>query len=445
MNKTLLIIVGIFCAMIAAAGIIAYSPTHNKPDDYYGNSRMHFSLNELIKHLNNEEEGMFDCGCMLAEYSGAFNQFGEKSIPELINFLKDKKWWLRCIAVMSLGSMKAKESMPEIIVLLNDQNSRIRASAIDTLSQLGDRKVIPQIRAMLNDPEGTVKYHALEALMEFNDKESMPAIKKLLKDEEEYVRDYAEQALLKFGATAEELEKAKEGNPDAEKFKAIEEFYRKAFPDSHFIGGGVFTDGPSDNMRYHIFVPKEIESLYLYPYSESFLKEQSAGDDRLKIMIADNLLQLRHGVLFKRPGATVSYDGGKHNIECIDYVTPLKYYILDHPSKEFILDIKQLIRDEDKNVREQAEQALRKLGVPDSEIEKAKADIINLREQLRDEDASVRRFALFVLFNSRDKESIPEIKKLLNDEDERVREEAKSILEYLGVPAEELEKAKENK
>ena|SRR3989339_399735 len=53
--------------------------------------------------------------------------------------------------------------------------------------------------------------------------------------------------------------------------------------------------------------------------------------------------------------------------------------------------------------------------------------------------------ALWTLVEWNDRESIPEIKKLLNDKNENVRKEAEDALKTLGVPAEEIEEAKENK
>ncbi|MBI5778309.1 MAG: tetratricopeptide repeat protein [Planctomycetes bacterium] len=164
---------------------------------------------------------------------------------------------------------------------------------------------------------------------------------------------------------------------DAENFKTITDFYRKKFPKTSFRNlavGARFTDGgPANKTGYHIFVPREIEQVYLYPYAEGFLRKQLAGDDPLGKMIADNLLQLKKGVLFSQPGATESHDGAPE-IECVDYVTPFKYYLLEHPVEQSIPGLKELLNDKDKDVRAAAESALKTLGVPEKEIAEAKEE-----------------------------------------------------------------------
>jgi HEAT repeat protein len=116
--------------------------------------------------------------------------------------------------------------------------------------------------------------------------------------------------------------------------------------------------------------------------------------------------------------------------------------------KESIPLIKSLLEDEDEWVNHYAEQALRQFGVSEEEIKKArwtKKNIIKLRQQLHDNDVSVRGGALEWLCYLDDKESIPEIKKLLNDENEHLRQDASNVLFMLGVPEEEIQKAKESK
>ncbi|MBI5777980.1 MAG: HEAT repeat domain-containing protein [Planctomycetes bacterium] len=66
-----------------------------------------------------------------------------------------------------------------------------------------------------------------------------------------------------------------------------------------------------------------------------------------------------------------------------------------------------------------------------------------LLEFLIDKNSYIRRVAVDALGRLNDKESIPLIKELLNDKDEGVRISAEAALKQLGVPAEEIEQAKQ--
>lgn len=281
--------------------------------------------------------------------------------------------WVRKKAVLTLARLGDRESCPEIRQMLAHQEPGSRRAVIYALGQLGDKESIPIIRQMLRDPD--VCYTAAIALGALNDKESIPQIKELLKNRDETISAAAEQALRQLNVPEPEIAQIKLEKANAQNFNAIADFYRKAFPNTVFhnirIGAGFTDGGPRDKTNYHIFVPKDIEQLYLYPYSEDFLRKQVTSADPLKKMIADNLLQLKRGVLSTRPGATESYNNCPE-IECIDYATPYKYYLLDHPRPELIPVIKELLNDPDQKVSDQAEQVLKTLGLPEAEIKEAK-------------------------------------------------------------------------
>lgn len=277
---------------------------------------------------------------------------------------------IRKESVLALARLGDKESIPAIRPMLNIKEPIARRTAIYALGQLGDTESIPAIRQMLRDQD--VCSAAAIALGALNDRESIPLIKILLRNRDETISAAAEQALRSLGVPESEIEQIKTEQANIRNFADIADFYRKAFPDTSFfnlrIGAGFTDGGPRDKTAYHIFIPKDIERLYLYPYSEDFLRQQSASADPLRKMIADNLLQLKRGILSTRPGATESYNNGPE-IECIDYSTPYKYYLLDHPRTEGIPVLKELLADPDKKVRDQAEQALKALGVPEEELE----------------------------------------------------------------------------
>ncbi|MFH1227565.1 MAG: HEAT repeat domain-containing protein [Planctomycetota bacterium] len=90
--------------------------------------------------------------------------------------------------------------------------------------------------------------------------------------------------------------------------------------------------------------------------------------------------------------------------------------------------------------------SLEKINVFDKNLEWLKKttekDIIKLREQLKDKDHIVRYYAVDTLGGLDDKKSIPQIKELLNDESDIVRNAAREALKTLGVPEDEIQKAK---
>lgn len=116
-----------------------------------------------------------------------------------------------------------------------------------------------------------------------------------------------------------------------------------------------------------------------------------------------------------------------------DYI--IRYYATKYlgelDDKEAIPEIKKLLKDENKDVREAAEEALKFLGVPESEIEKAKetsGEVIKLRQQLNDTNPEVRNAAVWAMWELGAKEAIPDIIKLLQDNDPVIRQSATIVL-----------------
>ena len=106
--------------------------------------------------------------------------------------------------------------------------------------------------------------------------------------------------------------------------------------------------------------------------------------------------------------------------------------------KESIPEIRKRLYDEDVNVRQGAILALggRFGGLNDQE------SIPQVRKFLNDNDNWIRYNSIHFLTFLNDQESIPEIKKLLHDNDESIRKFSQDALKQLGVPEEEIERAK---
>jgi len=159
MSKTLLIVIGIACAVITAAGIMWY----NNP------------INMARRQLYDEDTDV----C--------------------------------CQAIKTLGNIGAKEFAPEIIkLLLNTNDHYVRQSAAEALRQFGNKEAIPEITKLLHSEIAYARRSAALALMDLKAKESIPELKGLLKDEVNFVRDAAERALRELGVPEAEIEQAKQ-------------------------------------------------------------------------------------------------------------------------------------------------------------------------------------------------------------------------------------------
>jgi len=154
MNKTILIVLGLACALITAAGIM-FNPV-----------------------------------------SVARRQ------------LYDKDPDVRCHAIRSL--CKDKASFPRMRSLLYDEDIIVAINAATFLYMSGDKESIPDYRNLLNNKEPVIREAAIFALWLLGDKESIPEFKKLLNDEDIKVSDTAELALEKLGVPEAEIEEAKE-------------------------------------------------------------------------------------------------------------------------------------------------------------------------------------------------------------------------------------------
>ena len=116
MSKTILIVIGLACAVISAVGIMHY----NNP-------------------LNTARRQLYDKDPMVRVIAmKALIEIGDKeSIPGIIKLLQDNDDGVRVRAIWALAKLNAKETIPEIKKLLNDKSSGVRNIAVYTLRQLG--------------------------------------------------------------------------------------------------------------------------------------------------------------------------------------------------------------------------------------------------------------------------------------------------------------------
>jgi nicotinamidase-related amidase len=126
----------------------------------------------------------------------------------------------------------------------------------------------------------------------------------------------SEQLLTVGGRPAQEQNN--NAKCDAEVFESIVDHWQKSFPNNTFEGARIhFFDGGGN--RLHISVPVPIEGSYQHPFARNFLVKCLQAKDNLRRAVAQDLLDLKRPLLFKRSGSTLSYDGVNY-IECVEYV-----------------------------------------------------------------------------------------------------------------------------
>ena len=326
MNRTLLIIIGLACALVAAAGIMWY--------EY--NDTVNVARRQLSDNYH------FEAFCTL-------------------NKLEHK----------------------DIIKLLQDNNPKIRSMAIDILINQKVKESIPEITKSLQDDIPNVRESAVIALMAFGTKEAIPEIKKLLNDENEDVRQWAEFALKQLGVPAEEIEKAKEETTN-----------RSIKPD--FID---FT-GKVTSVSMHDRGPHSLADW----------------------LILINVTEVNKSDPKIQPGKEFAY--WVHS--------PVQFF--HEPGEDAIGKTYKFSVMRSRNEKGEKYPGLKVMD-----------EIIKQRPLLHDKDASVRRKALSWLVAEADWESIPEIKKLLNDENEQVRKDAAEALEFFDRLEKHIQKNKEQK
>jgi len=299
MTKTLLIIVGLACAVITAAGMMfnpissAFRQMHSKDPDVRCEAITY--LSRIDKHIlsityksSKPLQAFYDKGALIAirraladEESvvrataiyGLISLGDDESIPAIRKMLAGTDDWVRDVAAYALAEFNDKTSIPEIRKLLYVKDYSMIIQAMETLYKLGDKESIPAIRKLCATSSKWVRHSAIYILShEWKDKESIPQIKELLKDPEKEVRAAAEKAL-----------------------------------------------------RY-------LEALELIP----------------------GIIKLLH-----HPDVEVS-------LTALKDLTHLE-------ADEAIPDIKKLLKDEREIIRHGAEEALRKFGMPEEEIERAKS------------------------------------------------------------------------
>jgi HEAT repeat protein len=131
-------------------------------------------------------------------------RMGPKAISPLTKLLKDKRDFVRQLAVSSLCEMHGltEAAIPALIDALADQNMGVRSVSAGALAKMGplSKAAIPILVRMLTDPHALVRHSAATALgtIGTESEDATQALSEALKDSDEYVSKAAAEALEKI-------------------------------------------------------------------------------------------------------------------------------------------------------------------------------------------------------------------------------------------------------
>lgn len=104
---------------------------------------------------------------------------GSRSLPTLLDLLKDGNEEVRCFSAVMLGRIKSPAAIPGLINALSDQDLNVKHAAIEALGQIKDKKAVgPLIEALQSDM--WIQFPAAVALGELGDPAAVASLISLL-------------------------------------------------------------------------------------------------------------------------------------------------------------------------------------------------------------------------------------------------------------------------
>src|SRR5207247_10333442 len=116
-----------------------------------------------------------------------------------IDLLKDKDWYRRREAAITLGEMGDERPIPHLITALRDAEWNVREAAEDALTQIGSPAVEPLIKALR---EYQIRKFVIKMLGRIKDERVLDPLFAQLRNEE--FKDAATEALVEVGQPAVE-------------------------------------------------------------------------------------------------------------------------------------------------------------------------------------------------------------------------------------------------
>ena len=127
----------------------------------------------------------------------AFVDFGDQSIPYLLNVLNNPVPQTQISILGLLEALQNKDSIPHIIALFNNDNERVKAAAINTTSTFGD-EALDFLGESLNRSDEDIVITSIRLLGNIDKRESLNYLVPYLDHENENIRNAVFDSLLLF-------------------------------------------------------------------------------------------------------------------------------------------------------------------------------------------------------------------------------------------------------
>jgi HEAT repeat protein len=118
---------------------------------------------------------------------------------ELLELLQDPVPEIRSEAAQALACFRFWDTIPDVLRLLTDPSEDVRDDALRELVRLGSLEILPRLIERMKDPNSRVRLQTLEWLTGALWKEAAPAVAALLEDPESRVRIEAVDTLGRLG------------------------------------------------------------------------------------------------------------------------------------------------------------------------------------------------------------------------------------------------------
>ena len=294
----------------------------------------------------------------------ALIKIGNASIEKLLNALKDESEVVRESAVYALGKIMDEETIPRLLPLLSDKNIYVRMAAAQAIANKGVIAIKTLVN-LLKDKNETVREASTYALGEIGDKKTVSYIIEMLSDKDPFVKISAARALGKIGderAVEPLLKLISEENAfvSMSAANALKELKENVF--AHLLQSLTYTNPvirkSAARALGKIGDERAIIPLILALWDEN---EEVTSSVVEALYAIDSYWYVRDEIRQYIPYFSEALKkGGKHvKLSIIDILEKICQIGMENDEIEGIL--KDYIKDEDKNVRQNAALALEKI------------------------------------------------------------------------------------
>lgn len=155
----------------------------------------HWAVYSVVRHLD-------DSGTKVRDASVALTDWGDGSVPALVELLKHDDFYVRIVAADSLRKLgpEARSAVEDLTRALSDKNHRVRYAAAKALGAIGPdaKTTVPDLIVALGDSEPSVQFAAVEALrrLGIHAEGALPELQVLATNKHSAVHNFARDAVF---------------------------------------------------------------------------------------------------------------------------------------------------------------------------------------------------------------------------------------------------------